>query len=345
MRRLGIVARADRGGLAAQTLAVAQHLSVAAALVLDLGDAGRGPVDLKPWTKAVVKRGGRLIVAEARPHQPPNRHLVETFLEQCDVVYAAECPPLDDTFPQLCQDRGVEFFIHVNPELWKQHYRAATTRLILPTDWHADRFPDATVLPMPVDRKRFPYQQRESAHWFLHLSAPAMDDRAGTNLLAQAVHHVRTPTRLFTRGVTDKRHQQLVGNVEVTDNPPVADNRDLYPRGDGVAILPRRYGGLSLVFLEAASLGVPIITLDLPPQNGWMPPEQLVQTLPAPPMVGMIGGGEAVHDANPQALAERIDLFANEPELVARCSKQMDVWAEANSWARLVPLWRETLGL
>ncbi len=340
-RRLGVVGRADRGGIAAQTLSVAQHLHADVALIVDMRERGRGELDLKPWRKATKEHHVCL--------DPPDDQALAWFLDRCDVVYAAEAPLAGarraDEFPQMCTDRDVELFIHVNPELWKQHYRAATTRLVLPTEWHQDRFPDATLLPMPVDRKQFPYRHRDEARGFFFLGAPAMADRAGLQLLKAALDHVRTPTRLVSRGCTNYALEACVGNVEILDMPPVAKHAEVYPPGVDVLVAPRRYGGLSLPFLEAASLGMPIITLNLPPQNGWMPPEQLVTTLEPPMRSAMIGGEELVYDARPEALAERIDLFAGDPELVARCSKEMDAWASVRSWDVLAPLWRMELGL
>jgi glycosyltransferase involved in cell wall biosynthesis len=217
------------------------------------------------------------------------------------------------------------------------------------------------ILPMPVDRKRFRFTRRPSAPFdgapqFLHLAAPAMLDRNGTGLVAAALHHVRTPIRLKTRGLrtaagplggepSGLAEKETVGQVSVAHWPPSKLNIQLYDAAD-VLVLPRRYGGLSMPMLEAASLGMPVITLNVPPQSEWFPPDQLVPILAQNTQRDqMIGGRFEVYDARPEALADVIDRFATEPDLVARCSKLMDDWAETNSWDALRVHWIKTLGL
>lgn len=341
MKRLGIVGRADHGGIAAQSLAVAQHLHPHAALVLDMtpGDRGRGPFDLKPWFDAMPDGG---IVTYAFPFADV---AVDWLIDQSDVIFAVEGPPPGrDDFPERCAAAGVELVIHANPELYRHFYRGPTTRITLPTTWHQDRFPDATVLPMPVDRVKFPFRCRTRARTFLHVAAPAFHDRNGTALVMEALQYVREPVTMILHGVPGfNACEDQVGLVHLVYRPACSDNRDVYPDDADVLVLPRRYGGQALTCNEAASLGIPCLTLGLSPLMG----RPGVVTVPAvtPYVAGMIGGDEQVWACDPMTLAAEIDRLADSPEWVATLSLAADAWAERNSWPTLLPTWRKVLGL
>lgn len=338
-RRLGLLGRADTGGLAAQTLAVAQHMDPAAALVLDMEGRGRGTFNATPWLEALGR--DRVRVATFPFHSDD----LHWLFERSDVVFAAEGPPPGrDDFPNLCSGRGVDFVIHVNPELWRDSYRGPSTRLALPTSWHAGRFPDSVSLPMPVDRKRFPFHQRTQARHFVHIAAPAFHDRNGSDLLRAALPMVRSPVKFTIHGVTTQRETGRVGNIELRFTPPTQDHAAIYPDSGDVLILPRRYGGQSLTMNEAASLGMPIITLDLAPQNE-RPGMHLVKPYSEPPHQHMIGGQEAVHDADPAQLALAIDLLVENDGIVEKLSQGAGEWARDNSWETLRPTWEAVLGL
>lgn len=338
-RRLGILGRADHGGIAAQTLAVAQHLKPASALVLDMEGRGRGTFNATPWIEALGRENIRVATFPFRDDD------LRWLFDRSKVIFAAEGPPPGrDDFPNLCSGRGVEFVIHVNPELWRDSYRGPSTRLALPTSWHAERFPDAVALPMPVDCQRFPFRQRTQARHFLHVTAPAFHDRNGSDLLRAALPMVRSPVRFTIHGVSPYRETGRVGNVELIFTPALQDHAAIYPDAADVLILPRRYGGQALTMNEAAALGMPILTLDLPPQNE-RPGMHVVKPFSDPPHQHMIGGEEAVHDADPAELAHAIDLFVENDGIVQKLSGGAHDWAQEHSWEALAPAWRSVLGL
>lgn len=347
MRRLGVIGRADHGGIAAQTLSVARNMpNVEACLVLDLGKKGRGPFDPTPWLKLDCDvRVARYPFGDAD---------LDWIIDASDVIYEPEGPPpFRDDFVQRCGFAETEFVIHVNPELWRTRYDGPTVTKALPTSWHADRFPDATFLPMPVDTRRF--QPREgpiTAARFFHLAAPAMDDRNGTGLVRAALPYVGSTCTLTTRGVLtidgDDAPQlsasQTVGNVAVRHFPAAPTPEDVYPTACNVLVLPRRYGGLSLPMLEAAALGWPIVSLDLPPQDEWLPLTTRVPVSETPTYTPMIGGSEAVYDARPEDLAAVLDLLATDRLVFADARDASLAHAAANSWDTLLPRWLEVLG-
>lgn len=342
MRRLGVLGRADETGIAAQSLAVAQHLHPVAALVLDLspGDRGRGQFDPARWHGALHHHGAVWV-----DDFPFCDEALAWLVGACDVIFAVEGPPPGrDDFPEMCAMYGVELVYHANPELWRESYRSATTRVTLPTSWHRERFPDASVLPMPVDRRRFPFTLRTEATTFLHVSAPAFHDRNGTALVLECLRFVTEPVTVIFHGLPGyAAGEEQIGNVRCVYQPCVADNRRVYPDAADVLVLPRRYGGQSLTVNEAASLGIPCLTLDLPPLNA----RPGVVTVPpqAPYEVGMIGGPEVVWSCQPEQLAAKIDELATQPEQVESLSSAANIWAQEHSWDTLKPLWIKTLGL
>lgn len=323
--RLGLLgARADRGGLAAQTREFHRHLHPDRTLVMDLGDAGRGSSDLSWYPGATVVHGDTI---------PAD--VLDRFLDGLDAVWAAETPYRDSAFARA-RALGVRSFLHVNPELWDRRDRPDV--LLAPTSWRLPR--GATVLPFPVARDRLPYRQRTEARTFVHVAAPAMADRNGTRLVLEAMRHVRRPIRLLLLGATEPP-PAWIGQVQVSALPEAADYWRAWPADGDVLLLPRRYAGQSLPISEALSLGMPVVSLDLEPQRAWLPPETLVPVTRSTP-VRMKGGLVPVADADPRALACVVERLHDDPTLVARCSALADEHAGTISWTALLPRYLET---
>lgn len=313
-------ARADHGGLAAQTWELYRHLRPAKTMVMDLGRSGRGVADLARFPDAMVLHG-------------TDDHITRTdadaFLDGLDVVLIIETPYVA-WFCDHARSRGVRTVLHANPELVRDDYSPPDV-MWLPTTWEAHRRPEATVVPHPVARDVLPFRRRTSCTVFHHIAAPAMRDRNGTQLVLAACRHVRNPCHLIITGARS-RIPARVGRVTIDAHLGTVPNYwDAYPPDADVLLLPRRYAGLSLPMQEAASLGMPVVSLDLEPQRGWLAPEVLLNCK-ARWDVDMVGGRFEVFDADPRELARKMDLLILEPALVERLSKQQDVWAESISW-------------
>jgi hypothetical protein len=145
--RLGLVARADEGGLGTQTWEYARHLAPDAILIVhNRPERGR--------YKASRYRGLAPLVLEA-DHPPdrlaPGRY--REFLEAVDVVLSAETF-YTESFVANARARDVACVLHANPELYDSGPRPPF-RVWAPTGWEVDRLPAGTpVLPVPVDRER-----------------------------------------------------------------------------------------------------------------------------------------------------------------------------------------------
>lgn len=342
MTRLGLWgARMDSGGLSAQTLEFARHLKPNRILAMDLGDRGRGAVNraMYPWERTTVVEG--CTVDDGRT--------IARFLRDVDVVWGAEtfyCARL----VAMARRVGVRTVLQANPELYGMDRDDPPDEVWLPTSWEAERIPAARVVPVPIARDRLPYRPRTECTTFLHVAAPAFHDRNGLRLLLGALRYVRNPCRVIIRApekteLPASAYRSRWRHIEIViDRSTHGDYWATYPDEADVLVLPRRYGGLSLPMREAASLGMPVLTLDLEPQRRWLPPEAMVPSRRGR-AVPMVGGRFTVHDADPRDLAERMDRFLTEPDLVERMSKEADAWAEMLSWERWAPEYRKLLGL
>lgn len=340
MTRLGLWgARADSGGLSAQTLEFARHMQPERVLLMDLGERGRGPADRSWYPDATVAEGCTM----------NDERLIARFLRDVDVLWGAETF-YSARLVEMARRVGVRTILQANPELYGMDSDNPPDEVWLPTSWEADRIPGAQVVPVPVARDRLPFRLRTEAKTFLHVAAPAFHDRNGTRLLLGALRFVRNPCRVIIRGpektaLPAAAYRSRWRHIEiVVDESTTSDYWATYPDEADVLVLPRRYGGLSLPMREAASLGMPVLTLDLEPQREWLPAESFIGAKRGR-FVPMVGGRFMVHDADPRELAQRMDRLIAEPDLVEKMSRASDEWAESLSWDRLLPVYREALGV
>lgn len=336
MTRLGVIARCDDGGLGVQTVEYVRHLKPDAVMLV-MVDPPRG-----------VPRPGRigdLAVPEVRiVNDPPlgaDRSEWALFIASVDVVFTAETWYHPDV-PAMCEQAGVRLVVHANPELWQRP--RARVETWVPTAWEFDRMPDGTmVVPMPVDRDRLapaPLLSRDGrVRRVLHISAPAMLDRNGTDLIEQAIGRC---TADFTLVVAGPRRPDSVtrdGRVTVEPVERVDDYARLYDNVDAL-VLPRRYGGLCLPMQEAASRGLPIVSLDLEPQRVVLHPDLLVHAEYVQ-TVDMKGGGFPIHGCDRGSLARTLDkLVTGDPAPWVDVSER---WAGSLDWRAWAPRYQALL--
>lgn len=327
-----MIARADAGGLASQTLEIARHCGPTRVLIIDLGQRGRGE-----FVPARFDGLGEVHVTTS----PPPLHELRWLCKGIEAVYTAEANYNDD-LPVVAARYGTRHVVHANPELWRAAHGGPTTELVVPTEWERERLGVTKVMPMPVDRARLPFTQRDTVRRFYFPAAPAFHDRHGEHMLIEAFRRVRRRDVTLLVGPKPRaRSRRLDGGVLVETVPPRADYWN-YPDADAL-VLPRRYGGLSLPLQEAASLGMPIITLDLAPYAEHLTPELLVEAVDPRP-VEMKGGAFPVWTCRPRALADIIEALVDDPALAARASLQASAFAETLAWDHWQSPWRALLG-
>lgn len=323
--RLGIIARYDEGGLGTQTWEYARHLQPAALLMLDV-PPGRGEPDESRYEGLAEQ-----FFWSTFPLGPDDGGIWRRFALACDVVLTAETYYWDE-FPYVCADSGTKLVVHANPELWPFH--ASQTRppftTWVPTDWMTKKLGHPEVVPVPVDRERCEWRHVETVRTMLHVSAPAFHDRNGTNLVKDALPHCRTSFTLQVAGPDIPSDPVQIGNVTVQGIGSVRDYWTIYDDADAL-VLPRRYGGLCLPMQEAASCGLPIISLRLPPQRAWLHDPLLIQEQMVTPRVRMKGGPVNVWGCDARLLAAAMDALVAGDHVEAG-GDASDRWAESIDW-------------
>lgn len=335
MTKLGVIARYDEGGLGTQTWEYARHLKPHAVLMIDVSPA-RGEL--------VPARFEGLGAELFWSHFPPEDGQLQAwrdFAAACDVILTAEDCYVHE-FPEMCAAEGTRLVMHANPELW--HWgEQPPFDVWAPTSWLAQLLPDARVVPMPVDRERCAPREITEVRRIYHPSAPAMLDRNGTLLIAAALPLCKTTFELFVSGPeAPPQGSARVAGVTVWSWPHQRDYWAMYEGMDAM-VLPRRYGGLCLPMQEAASCGMPVVSIGVAPQAEWLHPA-LALPQHEEQRARMRGGMMSVWTCEPEALAAALDaLVAGEqlPEMV----KASEEFAAGIDWQVWEPQYRELLGL
>jgi glycosyltransferase involved in cell wall biosynthesis len=325
--KLGLVARADNGGLGVQTWALYRHLRPARTLVVDIEHLTGYRNHFDRYPGALVSRG------------EPSPELIRRFLDGLDAVLTCETPYNYALF-EHARRIGVKSVLQFNYEFLEYFANPALPRpdlFLAPSLWNYERVPFANkrFLPVPVDRERLPFRHRTRARRFLHVAGhETIHDRNGTELVLAALALVEEPVEVLIRA--QRKHPFVIppthARVTVV-NEDIADHWDLYGDEDDVLLLPRRFGGLSLQLDEALSRGMPAIMTDVSPQNGFLPREWLVPAVTS--FRFMAKTQIECHSCDPAALARKIDAFARDPELVSRASLAADALAERIAWHRM----------
>lgn len=324
--RVGLIARADDGGLGTMTTEFARHLNPERSLVVDLGAAGKGVTRVE----RVANFSNNTCVVTSWPHV--DMHAVNWLMDGIDVLYTAETwywPQI----PEVARARNIRTVLHSMPELHSNDIIA--DQVWVPTNWEIERVRDAVLMPVPVPLDRFPVRESESAKTFLHIAASAMRDRNGTDAVLGALPQVHSPCTIAFQGI-DGNLTNPTSPAEIVIRPRIGDYWEATADAD-VLVLPRRYAGLSLPMQEAMARGMPIITTDLAPQNQW--PGVLTVPVESPRPTDMKGGVFNVWDMNPGRIADAIDALFNDPGLYRELAEEARWHAKSISWAQMAPVY------
>ena len=320
-----MIARADQGGIASQSWQFARRMRPEKILVVHTEHDTRG--------KAKPEIYGGLGKEMRTCRRAPRRADAEWLLGGVDVVFSIECT-YGHEVPILAQQRGVQTVIQGNPEMTGLGEMCDV--MLAPTKWRLDALPgEPRILPFPADKELLPFRPPTEIETLYHVASDAMCDRNGTDLLLEACAHVNHEIRLKIRGggmSPATRHHGLV-TVEWLGH---FDGMfyDHWPVDVDALVLPRRYGGLCLPMQEAATLGLPIITLDVEPQRSWLPTASLVPAT-VERTESMRGGQFDIHRCDPRRLAGAINMMIEDPTRAAYMRERSIAWAESISWDAL----------
>lgn len=345
--RLGIVTRTDAGGLSAQGQQMVDLLNPDKVVCVDAGSAGRGPSQPPEAVLAHPDRAIQVTVGGDGLRQAVD------WLRGCEAVWTPE------GFPWLgmarkATGRGMALRCHANPELFLWSRSDEGVSFALPTVWEQERMGLPVVPhPTPVGDPLFDQLAAVNAaktgpvERVLHVAAPAMLDRNGTQVVLDACRaYAGAPFTLVVAGsgLTGRHAFDLpesIGRVTIERLPEQTDRHAMYADAD-MLVLPRRYGGLCLVAYEAAAAGLPVVMPDLSPQDSWSGVVTF-PTLPAHHVESMRGGRFQVHEPDPQALATHLAAYTAHPTLVMDLRAQARQWAESLSWPNVRRAWHDWL--
>lgn len=335
--RIGLIARADRTGLAVQTHAFWRNMNPHRTLVVDLSYCSGKKPDLSMYPD------GELWSTTTYPHvysQPDEQ--IDAFLDEVDVVFTCETPYNYWLF-ERAREKGVRTVLQYNyefleylvaPDLPKPDLFAA------PSTWYMDvverrGFGPVVHLPVPVEVREDQIVRTELNQILHTLGNPAMEDRNGTFILLEAMQHVKSDVRVRVR--SQRRFQKpkwFERDPRIKfDYRGTVDPWSQYSPDDDLYVMPRRFGGLCLPVGEALSLGMPVLMSKCPPNDSWLPQDWLVpgkwgrkiQTRARIPL----------YHTNPVRLAAKIDELHDNPDLVEEGSYWALDWASTHSWAAL----------
>jgi hypothetical protein len=322
--RFGMIVRADRRGLAAQTQSIHTWLKPDVTVAIDIAPidpTGRWSQDFEPYPDAII--------SPWRGYTAPISEEAFDALMGCDVVYSAETfydPRLDEAAA-----RGeLKTVRHVNPELFGGEY---ATAYWYPTDWRLSHLPPGRVVPMPVEPDMIP-EKPPGAGRLLHVGGHrAAGDRNGTKIALDIGQRTRDRNWRFTgQDGVGAVPRSLIARSEFV--PDVADRWGFYD-DCAALVMPRRYGGLCLPVVEALTRGLAVFMTDESPNRTW--PIVPLYARPGPWLKS--GIRTTVVDAG---RAARVIDGTDDATLVGLQEASLE-WARAHSWTVQADVWRQEL--
>lgn len=334
-------ARADDRGLGRLTHDFYRHMRPARTLVIDMGAWARQfkqHLDRYPTAEVVPFNNGQIDPA-----------VMCRFFTGLDVAIMYETA-YDHRAYDIARQAGCRTVLMTMPEFHRHATEAipGPDEVWLPTCWRADLIPEARVVPAPValDEAAMasPSSRRSGRLRVLHVAGHrASGDRNGTLAFLRAVRLLRSNAeiRVTTQdarlpqvhGVTRQRVQVEAGGHD--------DHWRLYQRAD-LLVMPRRYGGLCLPVQEAMASGLAVAMTGCPPNPQTWPVAEI--SWHPGPTISTPGGQVGLADPDVGSVADLIDRLAGDPAAVEALKARSRMWAEANSWDTLRPLYQLELG-
>jgi len=325
--RLGMILRADHGGLARISQDFYKYIKPDKSIIIDVG---HDPINLEAFP-GINPEIVRYSVDPCLPNE-----LLESWMEDLDVIVTFETPYNWALF-DMARKRGIRTIMMVDYEYLDNPLPGRADVLWMPVNWHMTDIHreegSATFIPMPIDRDRFVYRERTEAKTFVSvLGHPHLiEDRGGVKALLAAIPLVKNQdVRFILRSIqeipqiTDPR---VTVDVSCKDNP-----EDNWTEGD-IFLHPRRYAGMSLPMNEALACGLPVLMTDMIPQNTILPPHWLFAPRSVKPF--KLRRTVEIAEQSPKIIAATIDNWAGRDIRVE--SQLANRMADAISWKRMLP--------
>ena len=313
-KKIGIVARCDRTGLAVQAHTFWKNLYQISEVMVVLSGQRDNPL-IYPKGK-ICERG------------MPGLEEIDKFLGKIDVLIAFETPYNWNLFSRA-KKKGIKTVLIPNYE-WSAEFPPVEPDLYLClSKLDYDLMPEnKKYLPMPIDRNESQFKLRKKAQTFVFNNGNGgTNKRNGIDEFLEAIPLVKANVNFLIRSqvpikeINDKRVKVELGSIP---------HEELFKQGD-VFVFPHKFDGLSLPIQEALSAGMPVLTTDFYPHNTYLPKEWLFK--PASFRKARMGPETREIDValiTPSAIARKIEQWAGKD--ITKESKMADKIAETFDW-------------
>lgn len=325
---IGLIARCEGArGLAIQSKGFYDHMPVERVLLVMMPkpDCVEYP-DWYPGANRVAYDPVRHELDEVK---------VREWLRGLDVVFTVETP-YDWRVPLWCKEMGVKLIVQGNPEFVRHMSDSSFPHPDAwwwPTGWRLDKLPAGKVMPVPMGApQRLPVYPPTGKLRLIHVVGKrAYADRNGTDVLPQVVRAIQGDVKLTVYGIDGQLPEfRKVRNVELELHPNGVDDRwEMYGNAD-VLVMPRRYGGLCLPALEAASCGLVVMMSDCSP-NEELATVRVGRSRPR--ALNLACGSVTMFDPHYAAWADAITALAGDRKMLAeKLRAQYDLLPTWDVW-------------
>lgn len=339
--KVGLLARADDRGIASQTHEFYKHLNPSRTLVMMLHDPA--------WPENPARYNGRGV--DYVDVDPSLRHIdqrkIRKLARDVDTVFAVESL-MDWRAADWIRGERARSVVQGNPEFYIHRRFPGLSEpdvWVWPTYWMLDELPDGPVLPVPIPDNvpQTAAHPDDPTYRVLHVAGhAAAGDRNGTVDFMECLASLRRPVEVTVIGQDGWLPSSSPGpKVRLGLRPFGVENRwDLY-RGQHLVVLPRKYGGLSLVAQEAMAAGCAVLMPDCPPNDTWPGPRVRARRgrLHNAPF-----GRIQTYNTDPRELANMIDNLEQHRDQLAKFQADARQWARVNTWSALTPAYVKVLG-
>ncbi len=331
----------DKSGLANQTRSLVEMLNPSKVLVINSAPfTNKGAQNPTPYLKYNSYESiGMLGQGEGI-----------RWMQGLDAVLSCEMF-YSETFIDDARARGVKTLLQYNYEFLVNLLLGSHSLpdvLISPSYWRLDeaknKFGDRVIyLPPPTNESKFAtvrgINMARNGKRFLHVVGhKAAHDRNGTDDLVDAMQYVKDDFELVIKSQTKLDLNITDPRITIDYSSPL-DETQLY-QGFDALILPRRYAGLCLPMNEALMSGLPVIMIDIEPNNKILPPEWLCQAHKKSQF--MAKTIVDVYESDLVSLADRISWLCK-TDLTAQKEKAYNIGYDNFSFEVLRPKYAELL--
>lgn len=322
--KIGIVARCDWGGLGIMTLDFFRNFYVSKVLTITASyKADYQRYEGYEGTEQIICMRGA-----------PTLEEIDMFLEGLDLIVAFETPYNWNIFKRA-REKGIKSILIPMYEWTEEVLPEMPDLLLCPSQLDYDVLPEPKkLINTPINRLLIPFKERTEAKTFVFQNGHGgFLGRNSINEFIQAIPFIKNKDIKII--VRSQVKFEPIEDSRVIYQMEEKDYADLWTEGD-IYVHLHKFDGLSLPLNEAMAAGMPVIGIDLSPQNTFLPKELLIK----PEGISRVKVYREIDFASisPVKIAEMIDYVASLPsEKIKELSQASNAQAEKWSWKNLKP--------